>query len=148
MENSSEVYYGVELTVIQENGTFDVYFSNPPGYWHIPQPHGVPAIRGHENAEAAMEAGKAYVNAHQPILHEEHGIYILYAKLWFGVEKWGYSYWAGGSGGNSKAEYDSPAAAIAAGRIKVKKELEDLEAEMDRNRQLLAAIEASQPDTD
>lgn len=120
--------HDVVITVLPSDGKFDTYFSNPPGNWHIPA-SGVPAIRDHETEQLALQAGRDFVDAHQPICHESHfgEFYTLYVRLWYGTEKWGFCIKSPGSAENSRAEYTSYLAALEAGRVQVKKRWADLQ---------------------
>lgn len=124
--------HDVLIVVLQEGpNRFDTYFTNPPANWHIPS-SGVPAIRRHQTQEAALQAGRDFIDAHQPTHHETHddGFYTLYVKLWYGIEKWVYNLSSSGSGGNSKAIYDSPEAALKAGRLRVAEKIAEMDALM------------------
>jgi hypothetical protein len=127
-------HLGIIITVTNEHTmaeTWSTFFSNAPGCF---EPlHHVGHLSGFKDKEAAIEAGKKFVDEHQwqYISEDDTDIFSIYVRLWWNGE-WGYSIRDGGM--ENKSGFKSREDAVSAAKKRVAEKVEELEHELNRQR--------------
>ena len=94
------IHKGIKISVTDEFGEIETYFSNAPGSFE-PLYNNVGPLKGFKSFEEAIEVGKKFVDEHQWQYVSSVDIFKIYVRLWWNGD-WGYSVRCGGMTNDSK----------------------------------------------